>query len=68
MSKKETEFDRIDRMKKMEREAELEKRKSGDAFGKNKKGGRSKPFMASNKNEKSLYFEEFEDEYNYIKI
>lgn len=68
MSKKETEFDRVDRMKKLEREAEMEKRKSDDSFSKSKKGGRSKPFITSNKNEKSLYTEEYEEEYDYIKI
>ncbi len=44
MSKKETEFDRFDRMKKLEREAEVEKRKTMDLLtDQKKKGGRPKP-------------------------
>lgn len=43
MSKKESEFDRYERMKKLEREAEVEKKK---AIGEiKKKGGRPKPIM-----------------------
>ncbi len=37
MSKKETEFDRYDRMKKIKFEAEIEKRKEKDSFRKPKK-------------------------------
>lgn len=42
MSKKESEFARYERMRKLEKEAEVEKRK---ALGIRKKGGRSKAFM-----------------------
>ncbi len=44
MSKKETEFDRYERMKKLNKEAEVEKRKTlGLTITKNKKGGKPKP-------------------------
>ena len=42
MSKKESEFDRYERMRKLEREAEAEKRKELEPT--KKKGGRSKAF------------------------
>lgn len=41
MSKKETEFDRYERMKKLEKEAEVEKRKS-EGSGNKKNTGKSK--------------------------
>lgn len=44
MSKKESEFDRYERMKKLEREVEVEKRKSLESI--KKKGGRPKPIAA----------------------
>lgn len=63
MSKKESEFDRYDRMKKLEREAEVEKRK---ALGEiKKKGGRPK-ILQSNCNPKNWnqnYETDIEDYY-----
>ena len=61
MSKKMSEFDRYDRMKRLEREAEAEKRKTEDGF--RKKGGRPKgAFGSSGKNKsRSLLFMDEED-------
>ncbi|MBS4959456.1 MAG: hypothetical protein KHZ62_01365 [Clostridiales bacterium] len=62
MSKKESEFDRYERMRKLEREAEVEKRKNL-AEGK-KRGGRLKPSFAGNtKNWARVYDEYGDDEY-----
>lgn len=45
MSKKENEFDRYARMKKMERDSERQKRKDSDPLGEvdEKKGGKQRP-------------------------
>lgn len=45
MSKKESEFDRYERMKKLERKAEVEKKKTLEEI--KKKGGRPKPVVSS---------------------
>ncbi len=61
MSKKETEFDRLARMKKMQKEATFERRKSmffGDDL---KKKGKIK-----NSAEKRADYSDFDDEYEYI--
>ncbi len=60
MSKKETEFDRYDRMRKMQREAEVERKKSFD--GSKKKGGRPKAITyGRNKNiGYSLNYDDYE--------
>ena len=51
MSKKETEFDRYERMKKLEKEAEVAKRKSAGMEDENrKKGGKPKMVKAPRKN------------------
>lgn len=69
MSKKETEFDRYDRMKKMERESEVQKRKNVETLdlGKNKKGGKAK---SENETVKKRRVKDYaivvEDEYDYV--
>ena len=51
LSKKETEFDRYERMKKLEKEAEVAKRKSADMDDENrKKGGKPKMGKAPKRN------------------
>lgn len=64
MSKKESEFDRYDRMKKFQKEAELHKKKS---FGEEKKKGRPKAsYGASGKHRlKSYMLDDEEDYYEY---
>lgn len=62
MSKKESEFDRYERMRKLEREAEVEKRKNL-AEGK-KRGGRLKPSFAGNTKIGPEFIDEYgDDEY-----
>lgn len=63
MSKKESEFDRYDRMKKLEREAEVEKRKALSEI--KKKGGRPKILQSSyhSKNWQYDYETDMEDYY-----
>ena len=69
MSKKETEFDRIDRMRKMEKEAEITKRKNSEEDLSKKKGaGKPKVNTASpkKKNWTKDYDDAMGDEYEYI--
>lgn len=63
MSKKESEFDRYERMKKLEREAEAEKRKT--LGGIKKKGGRPKPVAVGAKNLAKNYEDYLDDDYDY---
>ena len=59
MSKKETEFDRIARMRKLEREASVEKRKADQLYGNlGKKKGKPKVSVLTNKRIKLFEFEE----------
>ena len=60
MSKKVSEFDRYERMKKLEREAEVEKRKSmGDL---KKKSGRPKPVMTHSGSKNWADYDEDEED------
>ncbi len=63
MSKKESEFDRYERMKKLEREADAEKRKS--LGGDKKKSGRPRADMNEQKKCKKYVLAYEEDEYVY---
>jgi len=66
VSKKETEFDRYERMKKLEREAEVAKRKLADPDDENrKKGGKPKMGKAPKKTNwnQSYAFAMGEDEF-----
>ena len=63
VSKKESEFDRYERMKKLEREAEMEKRKSE---GLKKKGGRPKAISPSNGGKNwTKNYEQLLEDYDY---
>ncbi len=57
MSKKVSEFERYERMKKLEKEAEVEKRKS-EGSGLKRKSGRMKQVVGSSKGS----FKDFDDE------
>lgn len=64
MSKKESEFDRYERMKKLEREAEAEKKKNTGEI--KKKGGRPKPLTVGSmrnwsKDYEDLVYEEYSE-------
>lgn len=62
MSKKESEFDRYERMRKLEKQAEVEKRKADGEI--KKKAKRPKPSMAlSGSKNWSRDYEEYYDEY-----
>lgn len=63
MSKKESEFDRYERMKKLEREAEMEKRKTSGA---KKKSGRPKHDLMEDDKDWTKNYEDYIDEYDYI--
>ena len=61
VSKKESEFDRYDRMKKLQKEAELHKKKS---FGEEKRKGKPKAsYGASGKHRLKSYILDDEDDY-----
>lgn len=63
MSKKESEFDRYERMKKREKEAEVEKRK---AEGGKKKSGRPKAMGVNGSNKKwNGNYEQYLEDYDY---
>lgn len=70
MSKKETEFDRYERMKRLQREAEAQRRKEMDVeIGKNKKKGRVK--LSNSSSRKKDWTKDYvagfdEDEYDEI--
>ncbi len=66
MSKKESEFDRFDRMKRLEKETEVQKRKSEGALSETveKKGG--KPKANLRKNWTHEYADDLETEYDYV--
>ena len=61
MSKKVSEFDRYERMRKLEKEAEAEKRKS--AFEGKKKSGRPKVGINGGLKHRMRDFDDYEDEY-----
>ncbi|HOQ17078.1 MAG TPA: hypothetical protein PLC16_05885 [Defluviitaleaceae bacterium] len=69
MSKKETEFDRYERMKKIQREMEIQKRKEMDDFraGKNKKK-KKMGFSENNTRRKdwTKYYEADMDDYDEV--
>lgn len=69
MSKKETEFDRYDRMKKIERESEFQKRKMAEPSkgGNDKKGGKPKSNNSSfKKNRIKDYDMILDEEHEYV--
>jgi len=68
VSKKESEFDRYARMKKLQKEAEVEKRKSNDIFASDVKTSKGKPKINKKgvKLKNSQHFWDDEDEYEYI--
>ncbi len=69
MSKKESEFERYDRMKKLERENEAQKRKNYEFFeddAKNKGRGKTKSNFVYQKKGKTKSFDIYEEEYEYM--
>lgn len=68
MSKKETEFDRYERMKRLQKEAEIQKKKEMDSrIGKNKKKGRVN--LSSNGSRKKDWTKSYEagiDDYDEV--
>lgn len=70
VSKKETEFDRYERMKRLQKEAEAQKRKEMESeIGKNKKKGRVK--VSNNSSRKKDWTKDYEtgfDEDEYYEV